>query len=215
MFVINRRPASLLGMALLIAALAGGCSSGGRAPESKKAVEGFDKTREAITKAQGQVNSTNAALEELSAGGDLQKSFKRYTSSVADLEQSARDARQRATSMRERVKEYTDEWQKEIDTMQDPTIRAGLTERREAVRNNFENVRNSAQAARDAYEPYMAQLKEIQRALAIDLTPHNVSAMRPAIDKALQQGQSLKQKLAAMQMELDKIMRGTSPSGRG
>jgi hypothetical protein len=207
-------PVALVSLfALFVAGLVVGCSSSGPAPESKKAVEGFQKTRTAIADAQAKVDRTNAALDQLAAGGDLQKSFKNYTSSVNDLEKTAQDARQRAERMRERVKEYESQWQTEIDAMEDPTIRAGSAERREAVRQNFQKVRDSAQAAREAYEPYMAQLQEIQRAMAIDLTPQNVSVMRPAFDKARQQGQTLKQRLSAMRADLDNITRGTSPTG--
>ena len=209
----NRRTGPIALALLLVASLAVGCSSSGRTAESEKAVEGFQKTREAITKAQGQVDQTNTALDRLAAGGDLQKSYKTYNSSVSDLEKTAEGARKRAQGMRERVHEYTTQWEKEIDTMKDPTIRAGLTQRREAVRENFDKVKNSAQAAREAYQPYLAGLKEIQKALAIDLTPANATALKPAIEKTRRQGDTLKQKLAAMQAELDNIVKGTSPTG--
>ena len=196
-----------------LALLAVGCSSSGRAKESEKAVEGFQATRGSIAKAQAEVDRANASLDQLTAGGDLQKSYIAFNGSVADLEKSAADARKRAESMRARVKEYTDKWQQEMETMEDPTIRANLAQRREAVRANFQKVQGAAKGARDAYEPYMAQLKEIQRALSIDLTPQNVTGIKPAIDKTKGQGATLKQKLVALQSELDTIAGGMSPTG--
>ena len=217
MSVYRRQSSSIaVGALLLVASLAIGCSSSkssGRAKESEKAVEGFQNTRTSVIRAKAYVDRTNAALDQIASGsGDLQQSFKNYNTCVSDLEKSAAEAKKRAQTMRENLRAYTTKWQSEIDSMEDPTVRAGLQQRRDTVRANFDKVRTKAQAARDAYLPYIAQLKEIQRALSVDLTPQNVNALKPAMAKAKAQGETLKQALVEMQAELDSMTSGMSPS---
>ena len=201
----------------VIAALsfAVGCSSSGRIGESEKAVEGFQSTKAALVKAQAQVDTTLAAMNQLSAtaGGDLQKTFKNYTAAVEDLEDTAAGAKKRAEAMRKNVDAYVAKWQKEMQTMQDPTIKASLEKRRQAVTANFAKVRESAQAVREAYQPFIAQSKEIQRALSVDLSPAALPGLKPSMDKANAQGKTLKEKIAALQGELDRIAAGISPTG--
>ena len=79
---------------LLTIALLGGCSSSsGRIGESEKAVDGFKSTKQAVVKAQAQVDKSLAALNQLSSGKDLEKSFATYNDAVKGLENIAADAK--------------------------------------------------------------------------------------------------------------------------
>jgi len=214
-------------MALVVmsaVATAGACKSGEKSDEGSKegsmAVEGFNATRASITNAQTRVDNVSKALDQIASGADLPKSYAHFNTTVADIEKAASDAKKRGEAMRARMQEYVSRWQNEIDKMEDPTIRAGLTERREAVRQNFDKVRSAGQEARAAYDPYLKQLHEIQRALKIDLTPQQVTALKPVFAESRKNGETLKQKLSAMQAELDNISGGmasrpptTKPAG--
>ena len=151
-------------------------------------------------------------MDQVAAGDDLQKSFSAYTAAVKDLEKAGQRARDRGQSMKARMNEYVARWQNEIDSTQDPAIQSALTSRREAVRQNFQKVVAAAQEVRAAYDPFLSQNQEIQRALAIDLTPQQVSALKPAMEKARGQGTTLKAKLTVMQDELNRMAGEMSPA---
>ena len=202
-----------LATTLLILSLTAGCSSSGRMEEGEKAVEGFAKLKAGLAKAQTQVDEVIKSMDQLQAGGDLQKSYSTFNSEVSDLQKTAAAAKKRADAMRKNVDAYVQKWQKEMETLSDPTIKASLGQRREAVRANFTRVSDSAHAVRGAYDPFVAHLQEIQKALSIDLTPANVAGIKPSIDKARADGQTLKQRIAALQAELDRIQAGLSPTG--
>ena len=197
----------------VMTALIAGCSSSGRISEGNKAIEGFSDVRESVAKAQTQVDKTLQSMSQLSAGGDVSKSYKAFSANVDDLKDIADSARQRSESMRKNVEAYVAKWQKEMETVQDPTIKASLSQRRDAVRSNFDSVRASAQACREAYQPFMKHLEEIDKALSIDLSPAAVPGLKPAMDKAQIEGQTLKQRLSSMQGELDRIESGMSSTG--
>jgi chromosome segregation ATPase len=199
---------------LLAAALMAGCASGGgggkgRSAESKKAIEGFQAVRGSIDKAQKQVDETLASLNQLgSGGGDMSKTFGTFSKEVDELDKAGKDAAKRSESMRKNVDAYIKKWQAEMQQMQDATIRASVTERQNAVRANFDKVRAAAQEARAAYTPFMATLQETRKALSIDMSPAALTGLKPAMENANKQGQTLKQKLAAMGSELDAMLGG-------
>jgi hypothetical protein len=95
-----------------------------------------------------------------------------------------------------------------MQQMQDPAIRASVSERQNAVKANFEKVCKAGQEARAAYTPFLATLQEIRKALSIDMSSAAVQGLKPAVDKANAQGQTLKQKLGGMQGELDGMLKG-------
>src|SRR3954471_23190632 len=100
--------------------------------------------------------------------------------------------------MRGNGQAYINKWQNEMDTIQDPTIKANLAQRRDAVRANFESIRNSASSARDAYDPFLSDLKQIQKALQIDQSPAALPGLKPAFGKAHVDGATLKQRITAL-----------------
>jgi hypothetical protein len=127
---------------------------------------------------------------------------------VKGVEDAGSLARTRAQTMRENGQAYINKWQNEMDTIQDPTIKANLAQRRDAVRANFESIRNAASSARDAYDPFLSDLKQIQKALEIDQSPAALPGLKPAFGKAHDDGATLKQRISALQAELNKIQTG-------
>src|SRR3982751_4219858 len=140
----------ILLMLLLAAGPAGGCATRG-----EKMVQSFGRTRETVARAQGRVDGTLAALDNVrTARADgLSDAFRKYRESVGLLEQEGRDVKERAVTLREEADAHVKAWQKEMEWVKDPMIRAGLEERRDAVRTNFKLVQLYAQDARKAYEP--------------------------------------------------------------
>lgn len=195
---------------LLAITVATGCSSGGgRSAESQKAVEGFQSVRGNLAKAQKQVDESLASLNQLSSGGgDVSKTYGTFSKEVDELDKAGKDAAKRSESMRKNLDAYIKKWQAEMQTMQDPAIRASVGERQNAVRANFEKVRKAAQETRAAYTPFMATLQEVRKALSLDMSPAALTGLKPAIDNANKQGQTLKQKLAATDAELQNMLGG-------
>ena len=207
----------LLGLTCWCLALAIGCSSNGKpAKESAQAVDTLGDTRRALVEAKEQVNQTTAAMNALSSGGgaDLKSNYAKFGRAVAETQEDAERARRRGADMRERADAYVARWQKEMSDVQNPELRAGAEARREKVKQNFERVQSAAHAARDAYQPYMNSLQDIQKVLAVDLTPQGVQTARPAIDQANAAARTLNERLDALIRELDDVSAGMTPTGK-
>jgi hypothetical protein len=206
---------SLVAFALFgLTFLAGGCASGdGRTDASQKAVDSLRGTRQELARAKGEVHQANGALDKLAAGGNVAQSYQQYTRAVADVKAAGDRARARAQDMRARGREYVANWQKEIDQISSPELKAGAVSRRTAVKHSYDEIVASAQSAGDAYKPYLRNLQDIQRALASDLTPGGVDAAKPAMTKAKAEGETLEQRIDALIGQLDGVSGSMSSGG--
>lgn len=200
---ITRIVAALVGLVLLA-----GCNSGGRISEGEKTIEGLADVRKSIAQAKVDVDETVSAMDKLASGQEMQKSHKAFTKEVDDLEKAGEKARSRATAMREDADAYIAKWQKEMETVQNPEVKASLAERRATVQKNFDAVKTAAGATRDAYQPFMQNLRDINKALAIDLSPAALTGIKPVMDKTRTDAGTLKQKLDALDKELATIQTG-------
>ena len=199
-------------VAMALAALAGGCSS---SSGGQKTFESFTKTQSTLAGAQTDIDQTLASLNgvRITTPDNLNNAFKQYKQSVDQLEQRGKDAKQLAASMQENMDMNIKSWQKEMETIQDPTVKASVESRRDAVRSNYELVKMYASEARHAYEPFLQGNRDIIKALSIDLSPAARSSLGKAMDKTAADGKTLKQKITAMQKALDNIAQGRSPIG--
>jgi hypothetical protein len=201
-----RNVLSVIIMSLL--ALSIGCSSKSRATPGEKAVRNFNKTSYALIDAQQKIDKTLQAMDQFQFTGNLQDQYRGYQKAVDDLEKCAKDAASLAKSMNENAPMYIEKWQKEMAAVKDPSVRASLEQRQEAVRSNVEALRASAGAAREAYEPFMAGLRDIEKALSINLSKGALPGLKPAMDKARADGKTLKARINVMQNQLSNMQQG-------
>jgi hypothetical protein len=198
---------------LLAITVAGGCASS--KTQGEKTVQSYMQTRETLAGSRKQVALTQASLENLRTTPPhaLKDAFRRYKDAVNQLEKEGTDAKWRAQSMKEQSDAHIQAWQEEMKTIKDPTIKASVESRRDAVSTNFKLIQMYAEDARKAYEPFLQGNKDIVQALSIDLTPAAVSGLRASIDGVMAKGKALDDKLWSMEHALDNIANGLSPLG--
>jgi hypothetical protein len=195
---------SLAGFILLVLLLSIGCRSGGGQPDAaRKAVEGWSAMRDNLKAGSAQVDRTLTALNQVSTAADLPKAYGAFSREVKETQHMAAKARDRAQNMRERSAEYVRKWEQDIAQVSDPAMRASMTARKKAISDNFAGVREAAQAASYAYQPFEQTLKDIDKALGLDLTPGGVKSSADAIARANAQGKNLKDRLNEVIAALD------------
>jgi len=149
----------------------------GRTVESEKAIVSLKGTRQELVKSKAEVNDAITALGRLEAGGgNLPQTYKQYTAAVKDVQAAGDRARTRAQEMRANGRAYVAKWEKEMDQVTNPELRAGASARRQGIKENYEEIVAAGRGARDAYQPFLKDLQDIQRALASDLTPAGIDA---------------------------------------
>ena len=157
------RPGVLVLVSLLF--LAGGCAK----TQGEKMIQTFADTREITTDVRGRVVKTMVSLQQLrTAPGDrIGDAFNRYKDAVEDLEEEDVETRWQATGVKHSAEEHIGAWQKEMETIQDPKIKATLADRQQAVRTNFQLVQMYADDARKRFGPYLLGNKELVKAAGL------------------------------------------------
>ena len=199
-------------ISLVAGAGAGGCSASTR---GEKMVESDSKTRDMLGAAQNQVDITLGTLQRLrvTPSDDINHAFGRYKEAVAELEKQGTAAKRRAEAMKEESDAHIQAWQSEMADIKDPSIKSSLESRKAAVRSNFKLVQMYSADARKAYDPFLSTNKQIVQALSIDLSPAAITSLAVPMDRAMTEGQALKERIAAMQMAMHNMSNGVSPIG--
>jgi hypothetical protein len=198
----------LAGLCVVVAA---GCASSGRVKESERAVQSMEQVHTRVVKAKDDVAKIVTLLGQIEQGGDLRKPFKSYTAAVDQMREDGETAAKRADSMRERREEYLAKWQDEAETIQNPAVREGMEERRQRVRNEYDRLARLAEEVRTAYQPFLRDIEDVQKALSIDLTAAGVQAIKPAITAAKGDGTALIAKLDEAARALNEFLGKMSP----
>src|SRR5688572_2916657 len=179
---------------------------------ASSAVAGLKETKGELTSAKGQIEKTTGAMNAIRDGqGSLQTEFATFNSEVAKTEARAKQARERAQDMRARSGQYQSKWRAEMAKVDDPALRAAATDRANKVRERFEAITTKANEVRDAYDPYMKQLKSIQTYLSNDLTTAGVQSATPVFDKAAADSKVVTEKIDALIAELDAVASSMGP----
>jgi hypothetical protein len=194
-------------------ALAIGCASSSKTTQTSKTIESLSSMKASVASAQAQVDRVTGSMNSIAAGNDLENSYKSFKAQVAELRQSGDRAAARAAAMQEKQDEYIATWQKDIESSQDPAVKATLEQRKATVRTNYESAKNAGQAVRQAYGPLNAKLTDIQKSLSNSLTPQSVAQIRSVLDQAQSEARELKNRLGTFGAALDRMQAGLATSG--
>lgn len=153
------------------------------------------------------VDSTTATLTDLMKNPRLnterQVSF--YHKEMNDLEQVAQRVRDTHTAMQANSNEYFKKWEGELGQIQNKEIAAAGAGRREASMKAVETVREKLDDAKDALAPFMSNLRDISRYFKQDQTAEAVTAIKPVIQKTLNQKQTAVKKVDEVIAEIDRV----------
>jgi chromosome segregation ATPase len=198
--------------AALLLAVAAGCASPERQP-AVKAVGSLADTRTQLMGGKNDIDAVVAAVAELeSRPANLTPAYNRYKSAVTAVEHRAETVGDQVRDMRSRSSEYRAKWSEENAQITDPSLRATADERRQRVAERYDKLDRDAQELRAAYDPFIAQLHDVQTVLANDLTYSGVDAARPGFDKVRSGADKLRSKVDSMIGELDDAQNRLSPT---
>jgi hypothetical protein len=189
----------------LVAAL-GACATTGRDRSLKVTASVQDVDRE-IRNVINQIDITAKSLQALVTpdSPDLVKAFDVYSKNLVNLENQGTIVLKREAEMNANSQNYFSEWQKQGDTYSNPQIRALSEERRVKLAKIYAEVPAADAGIKDAYLAYLANLKEIQKYLATDLTPSAILAIDPIAQKTIVRLDELRASLQPVIDALDAI----------
>jgi len=201
-------------LTLASAAILAGCGTTSGYKQADKTGEGIAEFRAAIVNGQKAINDTMKSLEQVAASAttDPRKAFERYSEDVANLESAANRARKCSHEVKEQGKAYFAQWEKQLAEVQNPGIRALAVERKAKLQQAFDAIRQYAEPLQAQFDPWMSDLKDLQKYLSNDLTIAGVDAAKPLFAKTQNAGLEVQKSMDALVAELNTVAASITPA---
>jgi len=208
-----------IGMLTLTVATSGalllsGCSTTKGYKQADKTGEGIAEFRDEIVKGKEAVDATMKSLSDIAATAntDPRKAFEQHTKDVANLEATAAKIRKRGQGMKEQGQTYFKQWEEQLAQVNNPEIR-GLAEQRKAqLQESFQSVRKYTEPLKAQFDPWMSNLKDLQKYLSNDLTIAGVEAAKPLFTKTTEEGLEVQKLMDGVVAELNTIAATITPA---
>jgi len=206
---------ALLFTALIVAVISiAGCSSTGiqRSEKATTTMQTMDNDIKGIVV---QLDATGASLDELMRPGqsDVKRAFVSCTDNISKIETMEKRFAVHADEMKDRGKDYFDEWQKEGNKYNNQQIRELSEKRRVELGEIYGKIAETSIGVKGPFKAYVSDVKDIQNYLSNDLTSKGVEAVAPISRKAVDDGDKLKLAIRDLQMAIERAREEMSHAG--
>jgi hypothetical protein len=184
---------------------------------------GQEQLARSITEARAETGRTEAQLKATlgainaltkQSKGDLRPAYKAYCTEVGKTEGAAAWTKTRIQWMGSDGRTYFKDWQKTIDGISNESLRKKSQKRLDSVRKSYDKVEVSLQQAGDRFAPFLSDLGDIQKALAADVTPGGVKAIKSTVKKANWDHQYVESAIKSTLKEMDKMAKALSSEAK-
>ena len=192
---------AVLAMALTPALRA--ADSAERASETKAKIQAL---RVESAKVRNQVLLTMEALKRLTVKGvELRPQFESFKAELVKMEEAAKIARDRADSMKEKGAASFQEWEQEVQAINNADIRKQAEKRYAKRKKSYDKIQKAMEEARDELVPFMSDANDIRKLLDSELTESTVAATKSTIRSADWHGEDVRDSLTDVEKELDRV----------
>jgi predicted nucleic acid-binding Zn-ribbon protein len=160
------------------------------------------------------IDDTVIALDAVatSASIDPRKAFEEYTKQVANLESTANKIRKRAQDVRDKGQSYFKQWEQDLASVNNPEVRKLAEERKAKLQQTFDTIRQYTEPLKTQFDPWLSDLKDLQKYLSNDLTVGGVDAAKSLFTKTQSQGLEVQKSMDALVAELNTIAAAITPA---
>jgi hypothetical protein len=151
-----------------------------------------------------QIDTTRASLEELIKPDqtDTKKAYDAYTANVVKMEKSGKQLDTHTEKMRVKGNDYFAEWE---NSYTNPEIRELSERRRIEIREGYVKISEASIGVKGALKSYLTDIGEIQKYLSNDLTPQGIESIRPVAQRAMTDGDNLKETVKPVLAAIDRV----------
>lgn len=204
----------LAATALAAAALVTACGTTSGYKQADKTGAGIAEFRSEIVNGKTAIDATMKALDQIAvtANTDPRKAFEQYAKHVSHLESTAAKARKRAQDMQTQGKAYFAAWEKQLAEVKNEEIRKLATDRRAKLQETFDSIKKVAEPLKNQFDPWMSDLKDLQKFLGNDLTIAGVDAAKSLFAKTKAEGIEVQKSMDALVAELNTVAATVTPA---
>jgi hypothetical protein len=196
------------------AALFTGCGTTSGYKQADKTGAGIAEFRDDIVNGKKGIDATMKSLGDVaaSANTDPRKAFERFSKDVANLESTAEKVRNRAKDMQQQGQDYFKQWEKQMAEVNNPEIRKLAEERKAKLQESFVTIRKYTEPLKAQFDPWMSDLKDLQKYLSNDLTVTGVDAAKSLFTKTQSEGLEVQKSMDALVAELNTVAAVLTPA---
>jgi len=190
---------SLAATTVAAAILLAGCASPGYKQGDITAAN-IQATADRLAALPGQIDTTLASLNDLvgKPQADLGPQYQQFAANLDQMESSSKEVTADRHAMGEKGKEFLVTWDEQIAQIQNKDIKALSQSRRATVDQQLLAIKKSYAEACMAFKPFMADLKDEQKYLSVDLTTGGIAAIKDTVAKSNQDAVPLKVSLTTL-----------------
>jgi len=198
---------------LATAALLTGCASAGY-NKADKTGAGLAEFRDEIVNAQKTINSTMTSLDQVAQSADTnpRKAFEQFSKDVAKLDASAKKVAKRSQDMQAAGQEYFKTWEAQMAEVQNPEIRKLAETRKAKLQEAFAEIQKLSTPLKAQFDPWMSDLKDLEKYLSNDLTIAGVDAAKKLFVKAQGEGTDVQKSMDKLVAELNTVAAAITPA---
>lgn len=160
-----------------------------------------------------QIDATRASLEDLIKPGqtDMKRAYVAYGENVGKMEKLGKRLDMHTEQMRARGNEYFAEWESSYTS---PEIRELSERRRNEMREVYAKIPEASIGVSGALKSYLTDIRDIQTYLSNDLTPQGIETIRPIAERAVRDGDNLKETVKPVLAAIDRVKTEMTQGGR-
>ena len=197
--------------------LLGGCATM-RGQETAKAPTGkMEKAQADMKQTVVQVDATTASLNTLVEPDQvaLKKAYDEFSNNVDRMEKLAKQVGENDATIRSEGTQYFTQLQQQETKYSDAELRKASSDRRSELSQVYNRVPEANRGLNEALTAYVADLKQIETYLSTDLTPKGVESMRPVAQKALRDGEMVKNLASPVISAMSQAITAMTPGSAG
>ena len=158
----------------------------------------------------GALGAVKASAEKPS---ELTKTAADFRARFEALESQLATVREQAVTTRARLRQHYDAWDKELQAMQNPTIREKAQGRLSESKEQFGKIVEAANDAKAEVVPFVSELKDIVIYLKADTSEDAVKSLSSTMWKLNNRYKSVNGSIGDVIEEIDKTIKGMPKSG--
>jgi len=180
-----------------------GCATTGM-DRASKTTNSMQMVESDYRRASAQIDLTRASLEDLikPVQTDVKKAYDVYTENVNTMEKLGKRLETHTENMKTRGNDYFMEWE---SSYTNPDIRELSERRRIEMRAVYAKIPEASIGVKGALKSYLTDIREVQKYLSNDLTPQGIAAISPIAQRAITDGDSVKESIKPVLAAIDQV----------
>lgn len=151
------------------------------------------------------LDRTMEALNRIENSPSTRDSFVAFDAELNAFHKDTRSTLRRSANVRERGRDLFAEWSAETQSINNADIRSAAEKRRSTLERQYNELMDPLVVARTDLAAVRSDLKDIQKALALDLTTNGIKSVKSSINGINGKADAARRSLDNLNRELDKI----------